>query len=777
MLAPQRSLQVTTIRRLLRHKWVGVAWLFNALFSVALVAASAHVVLRWAPAAAGSGVPGVMAQLHGCRLPRVFEWRTAAVKFASAVLCVGSGLPVGPEGPMIFLGATLGGLLSQGTGFLRRWPLLRRAWPFERFRNSKDKRDFMTAGCAAGVAAAFGAPIGGLLFVFEDVASSWTSSLGYQVFITCMVSVFARSLADSVRHGNFLFSDGILFEVTRPVKTHAAASVVSVIVGVACGTAAAAFTAATLAWDRHVRARFVMRHRWRRLVEPCIYMLLFLTLAIVLPFAFPCRESGCVAMPDGGLVCKENSAIARDLFYAGDGRLNERAVEESMETFTCRQQRSAVAPFVPPNHDDALIPGAANHTAAAPLQRRYNELATLMHVTGEDAIRHLMSRGTHLEFGFGSIAAFLLIYGAFAALSAGSCIASGLLVPMLIMGACIGRLCGLAAVKMATRAGYSAADLLATDEWAWIDPGVFATVGAGAFLGGGSRQALSAAVIMMETTSEVHFLLPILLSIAVAKWVADALKPHGLYHSILEQRGVPFLPAEPPRGVPLKTRSVREVAFGPVVTLHECGSLAHAAEALRRTGYHAFPVVSASEDAHVITGVIGRDHLRRVVARALATPRGHPMRSLTWPELEGKAGADGARPAVWPPDEHSCDSSDDDDVDEGTPLLDASVLAPSPPATPRPGSALTEGASPNDAFGGRLLDLSEYVNRSAPCVPDAFSVLRAYDLFRSLGLRHLPVVDERGRAAGMVTRKELLHASLRARLCSSPDASSPGAQC
>lgn len=75
---------MNTIRTLLRHKWVGVAWLFNACFSIALVAASAHVVLRWAPAAAGSGVPEVMAQLNGCKLPRTFEWRTAGVKF----LCV-----------------------------------------------------------------------------------------------------------------------------------------------------------------------------------------------------------------------------------------------------------------------------------------------------------------------------------------------------------------------------------------------------------------------------------------------------------------------------------------------------------------------------------------------------------------------------------------------------------------------------------------------------------------------------------------------------------------
>lgn len=257
-----------------------------------------------------------------------------------------------------------------------------------------------------------------------------------------------------------------------------------------------------------------------------------------------------------------------------------------------------------------------------------------------------------------------------------------------------------------------------------------------------------------------------MLSIAIAKWVADALKPHDLYHSILEQRGVPFLPAEPPRGVPLKMHAARDVmAPGPVITVPEVGPLSHAAEALRRTGYHAFPVTSTSADGSgQIVGVIGRDHLRRVVARAVATPRGHPMRSLTWPELEGKAGADGTRPAVWPAEEPRCDSSDDEgvDVDEGTPLLDAAALAPSPPATPRlPGEAVTESG---DAFGDRTLDLREYVNRSAPCVRDSFGALRAYELFRSLGLRHLPVLDERGRAAGMITRKELLHERLRARL-------------
>jgi hypothetical protein len=75
---------------------------------------------------------------------------------------------------MIFLGATLGGLVSQGTVNFSLMPpskfrdsaehaLTKTGnvlWPFKRFRNKCDQRDFMTAGCAAGVAGAFGAPIG-----------------------------------------------------------------------------------------------------------------------------------------------------------------------------------------------------------------------------------------------------------------------------------------------------------------------------------------------------------------------------------------------------------------------------------------------------------------------------------------------------------------------------------------------------------------------------------------------------------------------------------------
>ena len=51
------------------------------------------------------------------------------------------------------------------------------------------------------------------------------------------------------------------------------------------------------------------------------------------------------------------------------------------------------------------------------------------------------------------------------------------------------------------------------------------------------------------------------------------------------------------------------------------------------------------------------------------------------------------------------------------------------------------------------VDLSPYVNSSAPAVPEAFSLERAYRMFRQLGLRHLIVTDAHNHVKGILTRK------------------------
>ena len=720
-----------------------LAWLVDSTYSMLLVALAAEVVLRWAPEAAGSGVPEVMAHLNGVMLPSTFHWRTAAVKFASTCLCVGSGLPVGQGGPMIFLGASLGGLLSQGTGFLRRSPLLRRLWPFGRFRDTKNKRDFMTAGCAAGVAAAFRAPLGGLLYVFEDVASFWTTRLGWQVFITSVMAVVTWSLSDSVlalmrdaashktdHTGATVFADGLFFEHTKSVSTSSLACLLAAVVGLLCGLGASVFTAVSMGWSKRVRARHVGRIRRRQLLEPCLCMLGFATLALVLPQAFSCRD---LSVEEWGEYDQTDS-------HTGGG---------SLQSYTC--------------------PPVANVSSTGQVvgwNAQYNELSSLMNVRGTDALRQLLTRGTHDDFGYASLFTYLGVYSIFAAVVSGSAISSGLLIPMLTMGAIIGRICGLVAVHIANATGHDAKELL-EDKWLWIDPGLFAAVGAGAFLGGGTRQPLSSAVILLETTGEVRFLLPILIAIAIAKWVADFLSPSGIYLRQLQAKHIPFLPAEPPRRLPLRERPVSCIMCpGPIVCVEELGSLRDAASALLRTTGHSYPVV---RDGCVV-GLISREHLGRVVAAALAAGDGpHPR--LTYPELEGRRGVDGSRQPSWPPStprvvvdvapallspgHNSGWYSDSDGEDDSLALRNLEWEASPLPPEGAPGCS-------------QPLDILPYVNVSAVTVGGQCSSLRAYMLFRTLGLRHLPVLDERGRAVGILTRKELLRDHLVSRLLHTP---------
>jgi chloride channel 7 len=68
-----------------------------------MVLAASALVVYVSPTAGGSGVPEMMAFLNGVHLPKVFNINTLLVKFLSCALAVGSGLPVGPEGPMIHI--------------------------------------------------------------------------------------------------------------------------------------------------------------------------------------------------------------------------------------------------------------------------------------------------------------------------------------------------------------------------------------------------------------------------------------------------------------------------------------------------------------------------------------------------------------------------------------------------------------------------------------------------------------------------------------------------
>lgn len=156
---------------------------------MALAGVAGFLVCYVEPLAAGSGIPEVKCYLNGVRLPRVVDLKTLICKAPGVMFSVSAGMPCGKEGPMIHSGACIGGVIAKtGAG-----PLMRP------YRSDVEARDFVAAGAAAGVAAAFGAPLGGVLFAMEEGATFFTPLIMLRTFVCCIsATVFVRFVLTGV---------------------------------------------------------------------------------------------------------------------------------------------------------------------------------------------------------------------------------------------------------------------------------------------------------------------------------------------------------------------------------------------------------------------------------------------------------------------------------------------------------------------------------------------------------------------------------------------------
>ena len=130
----------------------------------------AVLVIHVFPLARGSGVNQTKAALYiyNGNIPL----RTAIGKFITAALAIGSGHSLGPEDPSLQIGASLASAIGQ------------------RMRLSRDRmRLIAPVGAAAGLAAAFNAPISAVLFVIEEVIGRWTAGILGSVVLSAVSSV------------------------------------------------------------------------------------------------------------------------------------------------------------------------------------------------------------------------------------------------------------------------------------------------------------------------------------------------------------------------------------------------------------------------------------------------------------------------------------------------------------------------------------------------------------------------------------------------------------
>ncbi len=140
------------------HRIQAAAWWLPLLLVPALTAAIVWVTRRYAPGAAGSGIPQVMATLDTAVTARdrglFVSLRLAAAKALLTAAGLLGGLSLGREGPSVQIAA---GVLHS----VRRW------LPE---RSGVTDHGLLVAGGAAGIAAAFNAPLAGVMFAIEELS-------------------------------------------------------------------------------------------------------------------------------------------------------------------------------------------------------------------------------------------------------------------------------------------------------------------------------------------------------------------------------------------------------------------------------------------------------------------------------------------------------------------------------------------------------------------------------------------------------------------------------
>ncbi|KAJ7546444.1 hypothetical protein O6H91_08G040500 [Diphasiastrum complanatum] len=483
----------------------------------------------------------------GIDTPGILLFRTLIGKILGSIGSVGGGLALGKEGPLVHTGACIASLIGQGgsTKHFVNWRWLRV------FKNDRDRRDLVTCGCAAGVAAAFRAPVGGVLFALEEVTSWWRSQLLWRVFFTsAVVAVVVRTAMSWCTHGNCgHFGSGgfIIWDISGGQDDYSFYELWPMaMLGVIGGLLGALFNQLTLYLSSYRRNVLHKKGDRVKIIEACLVSLI----TSVLSFGLPLLNT-CTPCPD------------------------------------------------PVRYPDIVCPRPSKHygnyvTFHCPIENHYNDLATIFFNTPDDAIRNLFSTKTVHEYSAQSLFIFLVMFYLLAVITYGTAVPSGQFVPGIMIGATYGRLVGMLVVSLYKKDN--------------IDEGTYALLGAASFLGGSMRMTVSLCVIMVEITNNLKLLPLIMLVLLISKAVGDMFNM-GFYEQQAHLRGIPLLESTPKRF--MRKLSARDaLRINKVVHFSRVSQVGHIAAVLRSNNHNGFPVIDELPNGDtVVIGLILRSYL------------------------------------------------------------------------------------------------------------------------------------------------------------------------
>ena len=412
---------------------------------------------------------------------------------------------------MVHIGSIIGSGLSRVTlPFMREQTEL---------RSPKAQRLWVGMGAAAGIAAAFNAPVGGILYSFEEVCSHWPHKLTWRAFFCTIIAAFTftavmnTDLGSGLSPGGSVVRDALVLNIDSTDGTHtwrytdfAWAGVLGVIGGVL----GAGYTAAIVRLAG-VRKRWVSTPRLR-VAEVLLLSSVFFVVAFCLPLAYPCTP--CSAdMACGGASSSSSSSSSASSSSSSSAASDRRLWEAEVGSPPSEIESRWSSLF----YEHVAFPSGATAAGRAELppspharrrlsggeiyvirwhcpEQQYSQMATLFQSGQEGLIKFLLQLGSDRNeaISIPVLGWFLLVYYLLAVAIFGMSVPSGNFVPAMTIGAVMGRLIG---EGIDNNTNYGGED---------FDAGKFALLGAAAVLSGVTRMTLALAVLLVEVAEDIE---------------------------------------------------------------------------------------------------------------------------------------------------------------------------------------------------------------------------------------------------------------------------------
>jgi len=228
------------------------------------------------------------------------------------------------------------------------------------------------------------------------------------------------------------------------------------------------------------------------------------------------------------------------------------------------------------------------------------------------------------------IAVALVVKAALTVVTFGIKVPAGIFIPTLGVGACAGRIVGLAVQYARWRWPAAAVFSSCGENVQCVIPGLYAMVGAAATLSGVTRTTVSLAVIMFELTDTLTYTMPVMLGVLVAKTVADALEPKGIYELVIDLAQLPYLNAKHQfvwGGNTISDAMDRDVEVIRIERVNTVRSLRDQLAKVAAAGFTdtGFPILRGDEDSNSrMLGFIGGSELEHALS-IVAEDADHPV--------------------------------------------------------------------------------------------------------------------------------------------------------